>query len=173
MSDRNIVAVWLRLTKVRFGSAITKQLGPHTRACTLWISESQPRSQKQRQCNHSPKSHNQPFRYVHRTRENISRIQKTAAFAADESTPDIRVTCLSMGGKTPICQLKSPFSYRHFSHSPADLPAGSPENGGCIPSVRIRKVYWSTASSTRFDRGIPPPWPARVSIRINTGFGPA
>lgn len=47
---------------------------------------------------------------------------------------------------------------------------------GCsdiILSCLTRKAYWSMVTSMRLLRGIPPPWPARVSTRMRMGLGPA
>ena len=41
-----------------------------------------------------------------------------------------------------------------------------------IPRLFTRNAHWSAASSISFEVGLPAPWPARVSMRINVGASP-
>src|SRR5438045_3425944 len=45
--------------------------------------------------------------------------------------------------------------------------------GNFIPKLFTRKAHWSVVSSMILLVGLPAPWPALVSMRINTGAGPA
>jgi len=49
----------------------------------------------------------------------------------------------------------------------------STQNGNFIPRLFARKAHWSVASSMILLVGLPAPWPARVSILIKIGAGPA
>ena len=42
-----------------------------------------------------------------------------------------------------------------------------------IPRAFARKAHWLAQSSTSIQVGLPAPWPARVSMRMSTGFAQA
>ena len=60
------------------------------------------------------------------------------------------------------CRIQKP----GISQMPGFLPA---VGGIHIPSTRTKNANTSAAASIRLVVGVPAPWPARVSMRINAG----
>ena len=84
------------------------------------------------------------------------------------------------GGDTPKHRQKEGQSAFTPADSPLEVKGTVPTNATAesqlppgMPRASTRNAHWLAQSSTSIQVGFPAPWPARVSMRMITGFGQA